>query len=376
MGSIATVKAVYSPAHLGHDVVFETFLGQPVPANEVAERAERIRAPLVADGGFDLVAPTEHGLEPILAVHDKGLVAFLESAWSELRRQAVPRSFLAADTYPTFRMFEGMSPELVARLREPVAVGGRAGWWGLDSGNPIVAGTYTAARAAVDVALTTVDAVVAGDSMAYGLCRPPGHHAARSMAGGYCFFNNAAIAAEAIAVRTGEPVAILDVDFHHGNGTQQIFWRRGDVLYVSLHGHPDRQYPFFLGREDETGEGPGKGANLNVPLPAGTTDQEYLRALEPGLEAIGKTKGSIVVVSLGFDTYAQDPIGDFALTTPVYHEVGRRVAALGRRMVILQEGGYYRPALGENARAWLRGADGRAHDPLPAAGFGAAGTAA
>ena len=354
----------------------ETFLGQAVPANEVAERAERIRATLVADGGFELVAPTEHGLDPILAVHDKGLVRFLESAWPELRRQAIPRAFLAADTYPTFRMFEGMSPEFVARLAEPVAVGGRAGWWGLDSGNPIVAGTYSAARAAVDVALTTVDAVLGGEIVAYGLCRPPGHHAGRSMAGGYCFFNNAAVATEAIVRRTGERVAILDVDFHHGNGTQQIFWRRDDVLYVSLHGHPERQYPFFLGREDETGEGPGNGANLNVPLPAGTTDEEYLRALERGLAAIDATNGSVVVVSLGFDTYAQDPIGDFALTTSVYHEMGRRVAALGRRMVILQEGGYYRPALGENARAWLRGAQGRPHDPLPATGFNAAGTGA
>jgi acetoin utilization deacetylase AcuC-like enzyme len=370
------MKAVYTAAHLGHDVVNETYMGMPVPANEVAERAERIRAALVADGGFEVTPPTEHGIDPILAVHDKGLVEFVESAWAELRRQGVPRSFLAADTYPTFHMFEGMSPEAVAQLREPRAIGGRTGWWGLDSGNPIVAGTYTAARGAVDVALTTVDLVMGGERVAYGLCRPPGHHAGRSMAGGYCFFNNAAIAAEAIVRQTKEPVAILDVDFHHGNGTQQIFWRRGDVFYVSLHGDPDRQYPFFLGRAEEAGEGPGKGANLNVALPAGTTDDEYLVALQPGLDAIDRTKASVIVVSLGFDTYAQDPIGDFALTTPAYHEIGRRVAALGKSLVILQEGGYYRPALGENARAWLRGAEGREHDPRPAAGFSEAGTAA
>jgi acetoin utilization deacetylase AcuC-like enzyme len=194
------------------------------------------------------------------------------------------------------------------------------------------------------------------------------------MAGGYCFLNNAAIAAEAITRGTGQRVAILDVDYHHGNGTQQIFWRRGDVLYVSLHADPARQYPFFLGYADETGEGEGSGANLNLPLAAGTDDEAYLSALDRGLAAIGETPGDVVVVSLGFDTYGHDPIGDLSLTTAVYHECGARVAALGRRLVILQEGGYHRPSLGANARAWLRGAEGRSFDPLPAAGFGEAGS--
>jgi len=224
----------------------------------------------------------------------------------------------------------------------------------------LLAGTYAAARAAVDVALTAADLVLGGERAAYGLCRPPGHHAARSMIGGYCFFNNAAIAAEAIVQAMGQRVAILDVDFHHGNGTQQIFWRRGDVLYVSLHGDPERQFPYFLGRANETGEGEGSRANLNIPLPAGTGDQAYLAALDRGLVAIAETPGDIVVVSLGFDTYGHDPIGDFA--------------ALARRLVILQEGGYYRPALGANARAWLRGADGRPYEPRPAGGFGPNGS--
>ena len=194
------------------------------------------------------------------------------------------------------------------------------------------------------------------------------------MYGGYCFFNNAAIAAHAITATTAERVAILDVDFHHGNGTQQIFWRRGDVRYVSIHADPDREYPYFLGRADEIGEGEGTGENVNIPLRAGTTNADYLDATDRALEAIDAVPGSIVVVSLGFDTYGLDPIGDFALTTDVYHEVGRRVAELGRRLVILQEGGYHRPSLGENARAWLRGAEGRAFDPMPATGFGERGT--
>jgi acetoin utilization deacetylase AcuC-like enzyme len=371
------MQVVYSPAHLAHDITLETFMGLPVPANEVAERAEKIRAALEADGGFRFLEPTEHGEAPITAVHDPGLVRFLEVAWSEVRRQGLQRPFLSADTYPNRQMFEGMSPEAVARLvREPEHAAGRAGYWGLDSAAPLVAGTYAAARVAVDVALTTVDLVLGGASSAYGLCRPPGHHAARSMYGGYCFFNNAAIAAEAIVQTTGERVAILDVDYHHGNGTQQIFWRRGDVRYVSIHADPDRAYPYFLGRSDELGEGDGAGENLNVPLRAGATNEEFLAAVDRGLEAIVATPGSIIVVSLGFDTYGLDPIGDFALTTDVYHEVARRVAATGRRLVILQEGGYHRPSLGENARAWLRGAEARAFDPLPAAGFGEHGAVA
>ena len=372
------MQVVYSPSHLGHDITHETFMGVLVPANEVAERAEIIRTALDADGGFPRQEPTEHGDAPITAVHDPGLVRFLSSAWSEVRRQGIPRSFLSADTYPNRKMFEGMSSDAVERLvREPVFAGGRAGFWGLDSAAPLVAGTYVAARGAVDVALTTVDLVLdGGATAAYGLCRPPGHHAARSMYGGYCFFNNAAVAAHDITRRTGERVAILDVDFHHGNGSQQIFWRRGDVRYVSIHAHPDRQYPYFLGRADETGEGEGAGENLNIPLDAGATNDDYLAAVDVACESIAAVPGSVVVVSLGFDTYGLDPIGDFALTTDVYHEVGRRVAALGRRLVILQEGGYHRPSLGENARAWLRGAEGRPFEPLPAAGFGASGAVA
>jgi acetoin utilization deacetylase AcuC-like enzyme len=369
------MQVVYTPTHLGHDITVETFMGEPVPANEVAERAEIIRRTIEADGGFEIVAPTEHGEAPITAVHDEGLLRFLEVAWSEVRRQQLPQAFLSADTYPNRSMFEGMSADAVSRLvREPEHAGGRAGFWGLDSAAPLVAGTYPAARSAVDVALTTVDLVLAGATSAYGLCRPPGHHAARSMYGGYCFFNNAAIAAHAITAQTGERVAIIDVDYHHGNGSQQIFWRRGDVRYISIHADPVRAYPYFLGRVDETGEGEGAGENLNIPLRAGATNDDFLEATDRAVEAIAAVPGSIVVVSLGFDTYGLDPIGDFALTTDVYHEVGRRVAATGRRLVILQEGGYHRPTLGENARAWLRGAVGRPFDPLPAAGFAPGGS--
>ena len=361
------MKAVYTARHRGHAPTVETYLGLPEPANEVPARAEGIVAALAGDGDFEIIEPTEHGDEPILAVHDPGLLRFLAEAWPAAARERLERDFLVADTYPVRAMFEGMSDALAAGRPEPIAAGGRAGWWGLDSGNPIMPGTYDAARGAVDVALTTADLVLAGERAAYGLCRPPGHHAARALAGGYCFFNNAAIAAQAIAEATAEPVAILDLDVHHGNGTQQIFWRRGDVLYASLHVDPRMRYPFFLGHADEVGEGPGAGENLNLPLPEYTGDEAYLDALDRALEAIAARPGSIVVVSLGFDTYEHDPIGGLAVTTPAYHEIGRRVASLGRHLVILQEGGYHLPSLGENARAWLRGADGRPFEPGPRA---------
>jgi acetoin utilization deacetylase AcuC-like enzyme len=196
----------------------------------------------------------------------------------------------------------------------------------------------------------------------YALCRPPGHHAARAMFGGYCFLNNAAIAAEHVVRRTGEPAAILDVDYHHGNGTPQIFYARGDDQYVSLHGDPDRAYPYFTGSADEVGTGAGDGANVNLPLPAGCSNEEYLANLDRGLEAIGAFGGSVVVVSLGIDTYGRDPICDLALTTEAYHEAGKRVAALGRSALVLQEGGYFVPDLGQNVRNWLLGLQGRPRD--------------
>jgi acetoin utilization deacetylase AcuC-like enzyme len=243
---------------------------------------------------------------------------------------------------------------------EPIERIGRLGYWCFDTGTPLVAGTYEAALSAVDVALSCVDLALAGEPVVYGLCRPPGHHAAHSVYGGFCFFNNAAIAAEQLIQRGAERVAVLDLDYHHGNGTQQVFYQRADVLYVSLHGDPARAFPYFTGYADETGAGPGSGFTLNIPLPFGTTDKEYLSALDHALECVTNFAPTITVVSLGIDTYSKDPLGDFSLTTPVYSECGRRVAAAAVPLVVLQEGGYYLPDLGENVRQWLLGASGLA----------------
>jgi acetoin utilization deacetylase AcuC-like enzyme len=348
------VKAVYSPEHLRHGPEREVADGREIGIYEVADRAETIRTALVDDGGFEVVEPGEHGPEPITAVHDPAMLAFLERIWADWLEAGESAPEIFPDTFPLTEYRDGMGP-----LREPATPRGRIGRWCFDTATPIVEGTYAAARAAVDVALTAAELATSGDRFAYGLCRPPGHHAARSMFGGYCFFNNAAIVAERLVGETGGPVAILDVDYHHGNGTQQLFYDRAEVLYVSLHGDPDRAYPYFSGFAEETGAGHGEGSTLNLPLPARCSNEDYIAALDRGLEAIAGFGDGPVIVSLGIDTYERDPICDLGLTTGAYHEAGRRVRELGRSVVVLQEGGYYVPHLGENVRNWLLGLEGR-----------------
>jgi acetoin utilization deacetylase AcuC-like enzyme len=341
------MRVVYSPHHALHNPELEILLGTPRPYPDAPARAEEIRCALVQDGGFVLAEPSEHGREPIEAVHDTGLVQFLETAWQE--RQAVsPAAQLIPDTilHPALR--EGMHP-----VREPHGAEARLGYWTFETCTPIVGGTYAAARSSVDVALTAADLVLAGEPAVYGLCRPPGHHAPSRAFGGYCYFNNAAIAIEYLSARTGSPIAVLDVDYHHGNGTQQIFYAREDVLFVSLHADPHRAYPYFCGFPDETGTGPGLGTTLNLPLPPAISDADYLLYLDQALDRLSKFDTPILVVSLGFDTHGQDPLGDFALTSAVYPEIAHRIATLGHRLLILQEGGYYLPELGHNARDFL-----------------------
>ena len=261
----------------------------------------------------------------------------------------------AEELFPDTVIHPGLRAGMDSESTEPQATIGRIGYWCFDTGTPILQHTYAAARKSVDVALTACDLILAGASHAYGLCRPPGHHAARAVFGGFCYFNNAAVAASHLAQRTGEKVAVLDLDYHHGNGTQQIFYRRGDICYVSLHADPRRAYPFFTGYADETGAGPGVGANFNLPLGTGVGDDAYLAALDRALDVLARFGAAVTVVSLGIDTYRSDPLGDFALTTEVYRECGRRVASAAPRAVVLQEGGYYLPDLGENVRQFLVG---------------------
>ena len=345
------MRVVASERHRLHEPPYEVTGGRQVPAYEVPARGEAILAALGQDGRFRVEEPREFGTAPILAVHEAGLLRYLETAWDEWRRGGTGQDAIVPDTLLHARLRAGM-----AEAPEPTSPCGRSGYWCFDTATPIVAGTYAAARAAVDVALSAGDLVLAGERVAYGLCRPPGHHATATMFGGYCYFNNAAVVAAWLASRGAGPLGILDLDFHHGNGSQQIFYARADVAYASLHADPRGTYPYFSGHADETGAGPGEGWNRNLPLPPGTDAVAYGSALDRALSWLDERARGPLVVSLGMDTHERDPIGSFRLTTEDYATLGARVAALGRPLVVLQEGGYHVATLGDSVRHWLDGA--------------------
>ena len=352
--SAAAIPVVSSPAHLAHDGLIEVQRGIAIPCYEQPARITEIERALAADG-YRITGPMSHGLDPILAVHDRVLVDVLEHAWSDAVASGATDGVrpLIPDTFLIGSYAAGGSSA------DRTALPARLGAHCFDTATPMVAGTYAAARAAVDVALTAADLVLAGAALAYGLCRPPGHHANRTMYGGYCFFNNVAIVAERLLAGGARRVAILDIDYHHGNGTQQLFWDRGEVLYASLHGDPARAFPYFSGHADETGSGAGQGTTLNLPLPAGTEIGGYLAALDRACQAVARFDADApLLVSLGFDTYEHDPICDFRLRTADYGEVAGRIAALGMPVVVVQEGGYAVAAIGANAVSFMDGLRG------------------
>jgi acetoin utilization deacetylase AcuC-like enzyme len=339
------MPVVAGDAHRAHDPPYEVNYGEVVrPVYERVERGELLREAL-AGAGHRLVEPDGHGTGPILAVHQPALVEFLEGAWAAWRAAGGP-PVLIPDSFPIPRLARGGGRDLGGGL-------GRPGWFCFDTATPLVAGSFEAAVAAADAALTAVDLVAGGSRAAYALCRPPGHHAGPGYYGGFCLLNNAAIAARALG-RLGR-VAIVDVDFHHGNGTQDVFWEDAAVLYLSLHGDPETHYPHFTGAADEVGEGPGRGTTRNLPLPDRTGDGDYLAALQDGLELVAGFDPATVVVSLGFDTFAGDPIGAFQVTTDGFRRIGGALAGLGSPTVLVQEGGYALDALGGNAVAFLGG---------------------
>jgi acetoin utilization deacetylase AcuC-like enzyme len=351
------IPVVHSDAHLGHAGLIELASGREIPCWEAPERAVAIERALREAAGFTFEAPTPHGREPILAVHDADLVDVIEHAWTDALAAGVTDGSrpLIPDVFLLERYVDGMQPGGLPGRRDL-----RLGAYLFDTATPFVAGTWSAALAAVDVALTAADRVVAGAPLAYGLCRPPGHHAARGMLGGYCYLNNAAIVAESLLRSHGAGrVAILDIDYHHGNGTQQIFWERGDVLYLSLHADPARAYPYFSGYATETGAGEGAGLTRNWPLAARTGLDGYATALSEAMDLLGAfAPDAPLVISAGFDTFERDPIGDLALKTADYEQIGRMIAAAGMPTVVLQEGGYALDALGANALALLTGLRG------------------
>ena len=341
---------VASDRHRGHAPLAEIESSGLQPPFEHPGRADAIRDTLAADGRFTLVEPVARGTDAISAVHDPGLVDFLARAWAEYQVRHPGTHDVVPDVFAMPGLLDGVGP-----FPERSLVDHELGRWCFETTTPITQGTFDAARSAVDIALGATAAVLGGERSAYGLCRPPGHHAPTGLYGGYCFFNNAAIAAHHVASTTGSKVTVLDVDYHHGNGTQQIFYRRDDVQYVSLHGDPARAYPYLSGFADETGAGLGAGANLNVPLDVGTDDDAYLAALERACDAVTSFGSSLLIVSLGVDTFHNDPISDLAVTTEGFSAQGELVAQLALPTVVLQEGGYDVDAIGDNVRAFLLG---------------------
>jgi acetoin utilization deacetylase AcuC-like enzyme len=336
------MKVYYSEAHRQHEPPFEVFDGGlRVPYLESPERMDRILEALRATDWAEIVEPRGFGIDPILAVHDREYLDFLASAWTEwLASEAQDKSTLLPATFALRR-----------HPQKPTSLLGRAGYYIMDLSACIVAGTYPAARAAADCALSAAEAVANGEHAAFALCRPPGHHAGRDYAAGYCFINNAAVAANWLSAQGN--VALLDIDYHCGNGTQDIFYDRSDVLTLSIHADPNFEYPHYMGHTNETGTGAGLGFHRNFPLERGTGDARYLSALDEALVLLHKFAPKYLVVSAGMDIYTEDPLGTINVTTTGIAEIGQRISALDLPSVIVMEGGYNNEALGRNMVAFL-----------------------
>ena len=332
---------VFDDAQRAHDpqMFLSSGAAQPCP-----EKPARIDALLTAvrHMGAPVVQPRDFGIAPIAAVHAPRYLTFLQGIherWSRI---------------------DGASAEVIPNIHPanrsdgyPKSAVGQAGFHMTDTSCPISAQTWGAAYASAQTAIHAADLVLAGENAAYALCRPPGHHAFAELAGGFCYLNNAGIAAQRLT-DAGRRVAILDVDLHHGNGTQGMFYARGDVLTVSVHADPERFYPFFWGYANELGDGAGFGANLNLPLPRGTGDDGFLAALAKAVEKVQAWGADTLVLALGLDAFEGDPFAGLTVSTPGFAKIGRAVQAMVLPTVIVQEGGYLCPELGRNLQAILQ----------------------
>lgn len=336
---------IHSDRHRLHHGTAELIDGTLQPCFEMPRRAEMILARVREVRLGEVIEPRAFGLDPLRRVHAPAFVSFLARAWHDWT--ALGRT---NDALPLVWPVPSVRHD-----REPEHIDGRLGYYSSDAGVPITAGTWDAVQAAADVALTGARAVADGASSAFALCRPPGHHAAAAAMGGYCYVNNAAVAAQALCDAGAGRVAILDVDYHHGNGTQQIFYDRGDVLFVSLHADPRVEYPYFLGYADERGIGAGDGTTHNYPLPHGTAWDRYGEALAHAAAVVQAWGPDAIVVSLGVDTFADDPISQFRLTRDDFPRIGAAIAGLGRPTLFVMEGGYAVDDIGINAVGVLTG---------------------
>jgi acetoin utilization deacetylase AcuC-like enzyme len=346
------MKIFYSENHRSHYPPYEVFDGgKRVPYLENPDRMDRILAALKKTDWAELIEPTDFGLDLILAVHDADYINFLASAWDEWRA-----SDPEVDAAPESFAFLPATFALRRHPHKPTTLLGKAGYYLMDLSACIVAATYQAALSSANCALSGAKFILESStvnrpSFAFALCRPPGHHAGKDYAAGYCFINNASVAANYLSSKG--KVALLDIDYHAGNGTQDIFYERADVLTVSIHGDPEFEYPHYAGFADETGAGVGLGFHRNFPLPAGTDDEKYLSALDEAISMIRNFAPKYLVVSAGMDTYDGDPLGKFKLSRDGIREIGKRIAALNLPSLTVMEGGYANEALGENIVALL-----------------------
>lgn len=337
-----TLPCFYAPDTEAHDPKFWMLRGVPSPNKELPERARRLLAGLERLG-LTTEDPVATDRAALKIIHTPEYLSFLESCWQEWQK------------------FPGSGAEVVANLHPqkatqtyPEGIVGRAGWHMGDTGCPVGPDTFKAALRGVDTAIAAANAVLNGAPGAYALCRPPGHHADADTAAGHCFLNNSAIAAQTLRDHH-ERVAILDIDVHHGNGTQEIFYERADVLTVSIHASPESFYPFYLGYAHETGRDAGEGFNLNLPLTQGQGDEVWLNTISKALEHIKAFNPGALVLALGLDAHENDPLRGLSVTTPGFERAAKLIAKAGLPTVMVQEGGYLSDDLTDNIAAFLGG---------------------
>lgn len=339
------MKTVFSPVQLKHAPKQEISDGELKPAVEIPERAQIVLKTIKERGLGEIVEPEDFGHRPLHRVHRPDYLEFMESFWD--RWTAAGRN---KEAFPFVWPVRSLRSDVT-----PDHIDGLLGRYSMDAGTPLGQHSFAAAKEAAKTALTAAKLVKEGEWAAFGLCRPPGHHCGADFYGGYCFLNNAAITAQWLRDYGADRIAILDVDYHHGNGTQSIFYDRSDVLFLSLHADPRHEYPYFLGSADETGERAGTGFTNNWPLPLGTDWETYSTALEEACRWIQVYKPDFLIVSLGLDCYEHDPISGFKFKSDDYTKLGQRLSRLDVPTIFLMEGGYAIDALGTNCVNVLEG---------------------
>jgi acetoin utilization deacetylase AcuC-like enzyme len=343
------MKTVFSPRHAGHSGQTEIVAGRIVPGFESPRRADIIHKRVLEVGLGPVLEPDGHTLDTAHKVHDPDYLDFLQEAW--------PRWVADGNSGPAMPYAwptRGLRGDVA-----PTNIEGLLGFYSFDGGASFVEGTWDAVKSSHDTALTAAGLVAGGERAAFALCRPPGHHAGSRFAGGYCYINNASVAAQWLRDNGAARMTILDIDYHHGNGTQEIFYARADVQVINLHCDPRAEYPFFLGNADECGAGSGDGCNHNFPMPVGTGWEEWSAALDEASKRIAAYQPEVVLVSLGVDTFERDPISQFRLKSEHYPLIGARIAALALPTLFVMEGGYAVDEIGVNVVGVLTGfADG------------------